>query len=344
MAVRIGIIGCGKITERASLPNIKNYPRAKAVCLCDIIEDRAREKKKSFGFEGADITRDWKKLASRKDIDAVFVNTPNYLHEEMAVFALARGKHVLVEKPIATTIKAADNMIKASKKRGAFLMVEQTQRFDPIHQAAKKFIDSGKLGRINMIRGRIGHAGPEYWSEGKAHWFYDKKKSGGGAMIDVGVHILDLIRWFSGKLITEVCANIKTIEKPVSVDDNGSVLLRFEDGSIGHFEASWTTRPYEVLTFTYGQNGKLLTAIGSPTPIVARMAKVGKGEDPNCLSEDIVPKLGSGDGWENAVHYFIDCVEKGTRPFVSGEEGRETMKVIIAAYESAAKGKWVKVK
>lgn len=344
MAVRIGIIGCGKITERASLPNIKNYPRAKVVCLCDIETEKAREKKKAFGLEGAEVTGDWKKLVARKDLDAVFVNTPNYLHEEMTVGAARNKKHVLVEKPITISARAADNMIRAAKKAGVSLMVEQTQRFDPIHQAAKKFIDSGKLGRISMIRGRIGHAGPEYWSEGKAHWFYDRKKSGGGAMIDVGVHILDLIRWFSGKKITEVSANIRTVEKDVPVDDNGSVLLRFEDGSMGHFEASWTTRPYEVLTFTYGVNGKLLTAIGSDKPIVARMAKVGKGEDPNCLLEDIVPELGTGGGWENAVHYFIDCVEKKEKPFVSGEEGKETIKVILAAYESADKGGWVKVK
>ena len=343
MAVKIGIIGCGKITERASLPSIKNYPKAKVVALCDCEIDKAREKKKSFGLEGAEVLIDWKKLVTRKDIDAVFVNTPNYLHAEMAIGAASNGKHVLVEKPITISAKAADNMINAAKKRGVFLMVEQTQRFDPIHQAAKKFIDSGKLGRINMIRGRIGHAGPEYWSEGKAHWFYDKKKSGGGAMIDVGVHILDLVRWFSGKKIIEVCANIRTVEKPVSVDDNGSVLLRFEDGSIGHFEASWTTRPYEVLTFTYGQNGKLMTAIGSDRPILAKMAKVGRGEDPNCLLEDITPPVGSGGGWENAIHYFIDCVEKKEKPFVSGEEGRETIKVILAAYESAEKGRWVKV-
>ena len=92
-----------------------------------------------------------------------------------------------------------------------------------------------------------------------------------------------------------------------------------------------------------GQNGKLLTAIGSEVPIVARMAKVGKGDDPNCLLEDIVPQVGPGNGWENAIHYFIDCVEKKERPFVSGEEGKETIKVIIAAYESAKVGRWVKV-
>ncbi|MFH1996868.1 MAG: Gfo/Idh/MocA family oxidoreductase [Candidatus Omnitrophota bacterium] len=343
MTVRIGIVGCGKITERASLPNLANYPKAEVKCLCDIDPERTKETIEKFKLTGVDVTRDWKELVKRDDIDAVFVNTPNYIHEEITVGAAERKKHVLVEKPITISIQAAENMIEKTDQNGVFLMVEQTQRFDPVHQAAKKFMDSGKLGKINMVRGRIGHAGPEYWSEGKSHWFYDKKKSGGGAMIDVGVHILDLIRWLSGLQVEEVCANIRTIEKDVPVDDNGSVLLRFKGGAIGHFEASWTTRPYEVLTYIYGANGKLMTAIGSDKPIVARMAAVGEGKDPNCLLEDIVPEVGPGGGWENAVHYFIDCVEKKEKPFVSGVEGRETIKVILAAYESAKSGGWVKV-
>ena len=149
MTVRIGIIGCGKITERASLPNIVNYSKAKVAALCDIEMDRARGAKKTFKLEDAEVLSDWRKMVTRKDIDAIFVNTPNYLHEEMAVGALENGKHVLVEKPLTISVAAADNMVKAAKK-GAFLMVEQTQRFDPIHQAAKKFIDSGQLGKINM--------------------------------------------------------------------------------------------------------------------------------------------------------------------------------------------------
>jgi len=344
VTVKIGIIGCGKISERASLPNIKNYPKAQVTCLCDIEPEKAKAAAGKFELKGVEITKDWKELVRRKDIDAVFVNTPNYLHAEMAVGAAENRKHILVEKPITISVAAADDMIRAAKKNKVFLMVEQTQRFDPVHQAAKKFINTGKLGRINMIRGRIGHAGPEYWSEGKSHWFYNKKHSGGGAMIDVGVHILDLVRWLSGKKVEAVSANIQTIEKDVPVDDNGSALLRFTDGTMGHFEASWTTRPYEVLTYIYGENGKLMTAIGSDRPILARMATVGKGKDPNCVLEDIVPEIGPGGGWENAIHYFIDCVEKNEPPFVSGEEGKETIKVILAAYESSETGKWARVK
>ena len=344
MAVKVAIIGCGKIAERASLPNLVNYKeKVEVKVLCDIVEDKASILKNKFELSDVDIIKNWKEVVKRKDIDAVFVNTPNYLHEEMTVGACKNKKHVLVEKPITITVKAADNMIKAAKSSGVYLMVEQSQRFDPVHQAAKKVLDSGILGKVHNIRGRIGHAGPEYWSEGKAQWFYDVKKSGGGAMIDIGVHITDLVRWFAGKKVTEVFANIRNIEKPVKVDDNGTVLLKFEDGSKGEIECSWTTRPYEVLTAVYGLKGKMTTALGIEKPVKVTIAKTGKGEDPNCTFEEIFPEIGSGSPWENAVHYFIDCVVDKKRPFVSGEEGRETIRVINAAYESNKVGKWVRV-
>jgi len=345
MGVRVGVIGCGKIAERASLPNLVNYKdRCEVKCLCDIIKARAEDFTKKFSIEGVDITTQWKELVARKDVDAVFVNTPNYLHEEMAIEAAKNKKHILVEKPITISVEAANNMIKATEKNGVHLMVEQTQRFDPVHQAAKKVIDSGVLGKIHNIRGRIGHAGPEYWSQGQSDWFYDIKKSGGGAMVDIGVHIADLLRWFAGKKVAEVFATIRTIEKKIPVDDNATVLLRFADGTKGEFECSWTTRPYEVLTYIYGEKGKLTTAIGTEKPVKLTVAKTGEGEDPNCTLEESYPQPGPGGGWENAVHYFIDCIGKNEKPFVSGEEGRETIKLILAAYESNKKGEWVKIK
>jgi len=344
MAVRVGIVGCGKITERASLPNLVNYKDKCVVkCLCDIEKTRAEEQAKKYDLEGVDIVTDYKELIKRDDIDAVFVNTPNYIHEPVAVGAAKAKKHILVEKPITISNKAAKNMVKAAKDAGVYLMVEQTQRFDPVHQAAKQVIETGKLGKINMVKGRIGHAGPEYWAGGNEGWFSDKKLSGGGAMIDVGIHILDLLRWLSGKDVALVCANIKTLEKPFPVDDNGSVLMRFTDGTFGQFEASWTTRPYEVMTWIYGENGKAHTAVGTEKPLMVRMATIGEDKDPNNVLEDCYPDVVKGSGWENAVHYFIDCITDKRAPFVTGEEGAKSMAVILAAYESAAKGGWVKV-
>ena len=210
--IRVGIIGCGKITERASLPNLLNYShKCKVICLCDIIKSRAQNLADKFKLKGIDIIKDWRSLVKRDDIDCVFVNTPNHLHECMTVGAARNKKHILVEKPITISVSAADNMIREAKGARVSLMVEQTQRFDPVHQAAKKVLDSGILGKIHNIRGRIGHAGPEYWSEGKSDWYYDKKKSGGGCMVDIGVHIADLVCWFKAKRVVEVFARIRRI-------------------------------------------------------------------------------------------------------------------------------------
>ncbi len=342
MVVKLGIIGCGKITERACLPNLKDHPQTKISCLCDINKSAAQNLIKKFELEAVDIYTDYEEMLKRDDLDAVYVATPNYLHEPMAVAAAEHKKHILVEKPITISVKAADEMIKAAKKNNVFLMVEQTQRFDPVHQAAKEVIDSGILGKINIIRGRIGHAGPEYWTK-TSDWFYDKKKSGGGAMIDIGVHIADLVRWFAGKKVKAVCADITRLEKKMPVDDNGNILLKFDDGSIGGFECSWTTRPYEVNTFIYGEKGKMTTSLGRANPVIVTLAKTQKGEDPNCTLQEITPGIGPGGGWTNAMHYFIKCVLEKRKPFVDGEEGRATIAVILAAYKSAEEGKWVEL-
>lgn len=343
--VRVGIIGCGKITERASIPNLINYQdKCELVCLCDIVKTKAQNLAEKFSLGNVEIITDWKELIKRADLDAVFVNTPNYLHAQMAIGAAEHKRHILVEKPITISIKAADNMIGAARRNKVLLMVEQSHRFDPVHRAAKQVLDSGILGKIHNIRARIGHAGPEYWSERKGHWFYDKKKSGGGCLVDIGVHIADLVRWFKSKKVVEVFAHIQTLEKNIPVEDNATVLLKFADGTKGEFECSWTTRPYEVLTSVYGEQGKMITSLGSKQPIVVTLAKTGKGEDPNCMLKEEYPSIGPGNAWENAVHYFIDCVNKGEKPFVSGEEGRDTFKVILAAYASQKLGKWVKVK
>ena len=161
-------------------------------------------------------------------------------------------------------------------------------------------------------------------------------------MVDIGIHIADLVRWLKAEKVAEVFARIQILEKKTPVDDNATVFLRFADGTKGEFECSWTTRPYEVLTYAYGEKGKLTTSIGSKQPVVLTLAKTGKGEDPNCILKEECPKLGSGGGWENAVHYFIDCIRKKQKPFVSGQEGREALRIILAAYESNQRGRWVK--
>lgn len=340
--VNLAIIGCGMITERACLPNLANHEKVNIKVLCDIDKDAALDKVKKFNLKDVKIKKGWRSVVKRDDIDAVYIATPNYLHAPMAIEAANNKKDILIEKPLTISMKAADKIVEAVEKNDVLCMVEQTQRFDPVHKAVKKALDSGMLGKVNMVKGRIGHAGPEYWSK-TSRWFNDVKKSGGGAMIDIGVHILDLLRWLSGKKIVAVLANIQRLEKKVDVDDNGNVLFKFEDGTIGEFECSWTTRPYEVDTFFYGQKGKLSSSLSRADKVIATLATTGQDQDPNCVLEEVKPEISEGSGWTNAMNYFIDCVLKREKPFVDAKEGRATIEVILAAYKSAKKGKWVKL-
>lgn len=274
------------------------------------------------------------------EVDAVGVCIPNHLHAQATLEALAAKKHVIVEKPIAITLSEADAMVSAAKANQRYLMVEQTQRFDPAHEVAHELLHSGAIGLVAQLRGRIGHAGPEYWSGSTKSWHIDLKQSGGGALMDVGVHIIDVLRWFSGKQIKRVCASAKTIEKRVSVEDNASVLLEFADGTMGSCEASWTTRPYEVTTHVYGERGRLQTSIGSTHPVTVHLAQ--RDGDPNLpLGEPSYPNVPTTSRLKGAYPYFTQCILSQQPPFISGEEGRATLEVVLAAYESIRTERWV---
>lgn len=339
MPVRLALIGCGKITERLALPQLQACPDAEVAALVDRNRAAAQRLAKRFRIDPRRIWTDWKRMLRETEVDAVGVCVPNYLHAEVTIAALEAKKHVLVEKPIATTLAEADAMVAAARAHRRYLMVEQTQRFDPVHEVAYDILRSRRLGRVHMVRGRIGHAGPEYWSS-TSSWFTDKRQAGGGALIDVGVHLIDLLRWLSGKAVKRICAIAKTLKKSVAVEDNASCLLEFADGTIGTCEVSWTTRPYEVATAFYAERGTLRTAVGTRHPVVVQFGRVDG--DPNLPREqESYPPVPSVSRQGGAYPSFVRCLKHGRPPFVSGEEGRTTLEIVLAAYRSIRQGGWV---
>ena len=343
MLVRFAIIGCGKITERLTLPQLRRCPDAKVTALVD--KDRAAAKRLAdqFGLDRHRIWTNWSEMLRGAEADAVAVNLPNVLHAEVTVAALKAKKHVLVEKPMALTLAEADAMMRAARANQRLLMVEHTQRFDPVHEAAHGILRRETLGRITQLRGRIGHAGPEYWTGRKRSWFTDKRRSGGGALFDIGVHIVDVLRWLSGKEVRRIFCQAKTLQKRVTVEDNASALLEFTDGTLGSFEASWTTRPYEMTTHFYGERGQLRTAIGSRHPLLVQLCR-RKGDPNKPAGEAVSPVVRSSSRLGGAYPSFVASItQRSTTPFISGEEGRRTLEVILAAYESVRTGRWVRL-
>jgi UDP-N-acetylglucosamine 3-dehydrogenase len=346
MPVRFAVIGCGSIARHRHVKELAENKQAKLISLCDIVKPRAEELAKQYGVPK--VYTDWREAVADKEVDAVVVATPNYLHAPMTIAALQAGKHVLCEKPMATSAAEAEQMIAAAKAAGRFLMIGHNQRLMPPHVKAKEILQSGRLGRVLTFRTTFGHAGPEGWCVDKSvnSWFFRKSEAFVGAMGDLGVHKADLIRWLLGEEVVEVGAFVTTRDKRyangelIDVDDNATCVLRTENGIIGNLIASWTYRGGEDNgTILYCEKGVL--SIGYD-PRFQVVVKLRNGSE-ECYNVGAIAtnerQVGSG-----VSELFVKCILSNTPPEISGEEGYRALKIVLACLESAATKQIVPVK
>jgi UDP-N-acetylglucosamine 3-dehydrogenase len=331
MSVKVGIIGCGAITQKVQLPRFKECNDAEIVAVADVNEKVAKEVAVKFGVPK--YYTDWRQMLKRKDIDAVSVATPNFLHAPMTIAACNARKHVLVEKPITVSMKDADAMITAAKKNKVILMVEQVHRFMPHHEKAHELLQSGIIGKVTTIRGYFGHMGPEYWSP-TGKWFFNKKEAVGGAMADLGIHAIDTIRYILGKEVVRVAAFVGALEKKIEIEDNGVCIMQFDDGTFGTLAASWTYKPGSMQYTFYGTKGTMWVG-GSLKHDRGLLIELIK---PKGMLMPDVPEVSK---YGTPYQYFINCIIKGEKPFVSGEEGAKSLEIILAAYKSSKEKRFV---
>lgn len=338
--VKVGIIGAGKITQRLHLPQYSECEDAEVVAICDIDNKKADKLAEQYKIK---VYTDYKRMIKEADLDAVSICTPNYLHASMTIFAAENKKHVIVEKPMALSIKEMKDMINVCKKNNVILMVEQTQRFDPAHEVLKEVVNSGILGKLATVRGKLGHSGPEFWSD-DSPWFFDKKKSGGGVSVDVGIHILDLIRYILNDTeIIEVCAKVDNlIKKKIKLEDTINAIVKFKNGIMGVFEASWSTSPYEVRVEVCGSHGKAIVQQANADSKRLRVWTINPKDPYNTIKEHNY-KIPDKSKYKSPCCHFIDCILKNKKPIIDGIQGMKSMAVILAALKSAKTKRFEKV-
>ena len=263
-----------------------------------------------------DVTTDWEVLAADPAVDAGIVTTPNALHAPQTIALLRNGKHVMVEKPMATSVAGCDEMVRASAEGGAFLMVAHCWRFRDEVIAMRDRVASGDLGEIVKTKGYGVHAG---W--GPSGWFTDRKLAGGGAVVDMGVHAIDTARFLLGEPEPErVCAVIGTryAEDRYDVDDDGVLLITWSNGTNSVVESGWW-QPHlgglEADTEIFGTSG---------------YARIWPPDPPSDDYEHCTQPMYSAQ-----VAEFLDAIEQGRQPRPSGEDGRTVMQVVEDAYRSA---------
>ena len=263
--INVGVIGLG--IGRYHVDRYAKCPRANIVAVADKDEELASKiaKENNVPF----VYTDYKRLLEREDIDAVSVCLPNFLHAPVTIEALEAGKHVLCEKPMACTSNEAEKMIGVANKTGKKLMIGMTHRFRKDTQFLKKLIEEGELGEIYYAhtlwlrrRGMPVVDFPPDAEMGRGMWFIQKDKAGGGALMDIGVHMLDLVWWLMGRpKIRTVCGfTFDKIGKEkiagFSVDDFAVAFIRVDSSAIINLEVSWATHTEkEQLIKLFGTKG-----------------------------------------------------------------------------------------
>ncbi|MCA0986622.1 Gfo/Idh/MocA family protein [Guptibacillus algicola] len=329
--LKIGVIGCGSIAKHRHLPEYARNKNVQIVAVCDIVKTRADEIASLYGATAYEHAEE---LLQIEEIDAISVCTPNYLHAPISIAALKAGKHVLCEKPMATSKEDAELMIETAREHGKQLMIAHNQRFVPSHSKAKELLASGELGKVYSFRTAFGHPGPEGWSvDGKESWFFEKEKAFIGAMGDLGVHKTDLIRYVLGEEIVEVGSFVETSAKDfATVDDNAVCILKSESGIVGTLAASWAyTASEDNSTIIYAEKAILRL---EDDPVNSLVVQYQTGEVVKYELGGIQTNDSGGQTSSQVIDRFVDSIISNSESPVSGDEGMKSLQVVLAALQS----------
>jgi predicted dehydrogenase len=341
-SVGFGIIGCGNIgpVHAAAIDAVEG---AKLVGVADVVEASAQ---KLAGQYGAAAYGDYKQMLERDDLQAVCLCVPSGLRAEIAEDVAAAGKHLLSEKPLDVTAERIDRIITATDKAGTLLGCIFQSRFATGPQRVKKALDEGRFGKLVLGNAYIKwYRSEEYYASGA--WRGTKKLDGGGALMNQGIHQIDLLLWLMGP-VKKLWAQTATIaHKGLEVEDLATVNLEFESGAFGTIEGStaiWPGVPARV--DLHGTHGGAWIEDGD--------IKYWKFQDTRPEDAEIEAamqaegELGSGagdplaalkiEGHRRQIEDFAGAIREGRKPLIDGREGRVAVHVIEKIYESAATG------
>jgi predicted dehydrogenase len=341
---RVGVIGLGM--GEGHIRGYQSHPRAKVVAIADVDPNRLRDVGDRYNipvrYDSAET------MLRRERLDVVSVATPNKFHNPLTIAALKSGAHVLCEKPMALNAREAREMLAAAKKARRRIMINFSYRFTAAAQALKQHVDTGVLGDVYFAR--------TVWLRkrgipGLGGWFGIKAMSGGGPLIDLGVHRIDLALWLMGypKPVWVMGSTYDRLVKPLArkasakfdVEDLAVGLVKFANGATLEVEASWTSHIGEgelMETRLLGTKGGLVQRnVGGGYDFEGRLYLDRGGRIEEVATKPVQHRLGG------PMAYFIECLATGKPHIATGEEGATVMQVLDAIYASAAKGAPVRI-
>lgn len=349
--LRTAVIGVGVGWNH--IEGYQTHPQCELVAICDVNPALLNERGDKFNIPSSRRFTDYREVLASHEVDAVSIALPNWLHEPVALEAFAHGKHVLCEKPLATSPESAQRILDAAHAAGKTLMVCYNHRYRPEVVWLKGQIRAGDFGHIYAAKAGWLREG---WIPTHGQWFIQKERAGGGALIDLGVHVLDLALWLMDypKPVAVSGASFaafgprgqKTRPRQIKpahfdVDDMSLGFVRFADGAVLQLEVAWASHrepgqdDYYVRLFGSEAGANVFT--GAPGGQTVTLYKYV-----NDQPAAIVPRLPTGaSGHRIAVHHFVDCILNGTPSESPGEHGVIGLQIVDAIYRSAQLGREV---
>lgn len=345
--LNFAIVGCGRISYKHVEALINNKNEAQLVATCDTILENAVEKKNSYEKEMSDnrVTTytNYKEMLDNEEIDVVTIATESGYHPEIAIYCMNKGKHVIVEKPMALSIKDADAMIEASKKNNVKLCVSHQNRFNEPIRKLRKAVEQKRFKKlINGTARILWNRNMGYYMQApwRGTWELD-----GGTLMNQCIHNIDLLQWMLGGEIDTVYAQCDTYLRDIEAEDFGAILIRFKNGAIGIVEGSACVYPknLEETLSIFGESGTVV--IGG---LAVNKFETWQFEDGKDTIEDLLkqqegdPDTVYGFGHTPLFKDMIDAINNNRDPLVSGSEGKKAISIILAAYKSRLTGLPVK--
>ncbi|WP_342556441.1 Gfo/Idh/MocA family oxidoreductase [Paenibacillus sp. FSL R7-0652] len=338
--IKAAVIGAGAISSAHIEAYMKFPERCQITAVVDLYVEKAQKRVDEYGLLNTEAAADYHDLLEA-DIDLVSICTPPYTHASIACEFLRAGKHVLVEKPMASSLEEADQMLKAAQESGKLLSIVAQNRFTTPMMKLKNVLDSKLMGPILHVQV------DSYWWRG--HSYYDLwwrgtwEKEGGGCTLNHAVHHIDALLWMMGPPIEVQAMMANTAHDNAEVEDISMAMLRFGQGAVGMITSSVIHHGEEQQIIFQGKEAR----VSAPWRVTASISRSNGFPEPNSklkqqlqqLFDELPEVLHSGHAGQ--VDNVLHAVEKGTPLIVDGESGRNTLELIIAIYKSASIGEKV---
>lgn len=333
---QVAIVGAGNV-GRTRCRVIQQCPDARVRMVADLDRERADSLAAPLGVEA---TTDVQTATQDPRIDLVVVSTPTKFHADAAISALRAGKHVLCEKPLARTVAEAESIVRAADERRLVLKTGFNYRYMAHVRTAKDLVENGALGQLYFLRCRYGHGGrPSY----EKHWCLDRELSGGGVLLEQGIHVLDLVRYLLGDPSHVFAQTPQYFWELSNVEDNCFLLLKTESGQTAQVHVSWTQWINVFSLEIVGRDGYLQLSGRDGHYGPQRLVWGQRRADHSRPKEDIIDFSSPDDSWEQEWQDFLRAVQTGDTPMGNPADSLGALRLVEAAYQSSREQAWVEV-